>query len=227
MFAKTALPTFGLGKKAPQVVAETTRGSSAARPEILMLYDRWTRTDSGGVVKSIKSAIGVLEEINIVNNFESILGLTQKSLVINDYIRRKSLEQLNSRLDSYMKEADRALDSLQSTVTHARSLVEKWRSLNFDEVVIRYVEGMIEGMEELLQVRKSAGSRIAKVQSFENEFEEIQFILLILSETCEDYIPETAQRAVHTEFPLFPRTLEGVRSNNGREMFSSHLDNNR
>lgn len=224
MFAKTSLPTFGLGKKSPQVVAESVRGSTVARSEILMLYDRWTRTDSGGFIKSIKSAIGVLEEINIVDNFESILGLTQRSMVYNDYIRKMSLEQLNIRLGTYLQEAERAISSLESTITHAQSLIEQWTSLNFDKVVIRYIEGMIGGMTELLGVRKAACVGISKVKSFEKEFEEIQFILLVLSETCEDYIPETAQMAVHEEFALFPRTLEDVRRNNGRTMFSSLVD---
>jgi hypothetical protein len=103
-------------------------------------------------------------------------------------------------------------------------LIQKWTSLNFEKVVIRYIEGMIGGMTELLVVRKAACGRITRVESFEKEFEEIQFILLILSETCEDYIPGTAQTAVHEEFPLFPRRLEDVRRNNGRTMFSSLVD---
>jgi hypothetical protein len=230
MFAKTGgdLNTFGLRKPAPQVSPDNTSefgGAQEARSEILMLYDRWSRTDTGGVVKSLKSAIGVFEEIDIVEHFSEVMGVHHTNLAYNENIRNRAKTQLIKRLNVYLDECDRAVASLETTLTHTKSLKERLGGkATVHASIISYIQGMIRGMEKILSVRKSACVRVKPIKSFPKEFEELQFILLILAETADDFIPETAARSVANTFPLSPRTLESVRARNGRDLFTSGLE---
>ena len=230
MFAKSGggLNTFGLRKPAPQISPEDTSeygGATEARPEILMLYDRWSRTDSGGVVKSLKSAIGVFEEIDIVEHFSEVMGIDHTNLAYNENIRNRAKTQLTKRLNVYLDECDRALVSLETTLDHSKALKERLGGKSTVHAsIITYIEGMIRGMEKILSVRKSACERVKAIKSFPKEFEELQFILLILAETAEDFIPEAAARSIANTFPLCPRTLESVKARNGRDLFTSGLE---
>jgi hypothetical protein len=178
------------------------------RTEVLMAYDRWTRTDSGGFVKAIKSAIGVFEEIELIENFESFFDLKYNSLIFDSDIREKCLVQLHRRLETYLAEAAKALATLHTTASFTEELTKK----GMDRVAVCYIEGMVHAMEKMLVFRETVLNRIKQIKCFSKEFEEIQFLLLLLSETSEDFIPRKAADTVVQDDPLIPRTLEDVRT---------------
>ena len=206
--------------KAPALQVETVRGAQAARSEICMVYDRWSRTDSGGFLKAIKSALGVLEDIDIVENFETAVNSKHTLLYFDSNIRDRCMTQLNKRLSEYISEARKALESLESTISHTDMLRSKYESNRVDECIIQYLSGMSESMKNLIDFRLHACEKIERVKSFANEFEEIQFLLLILSETSADYIPRKAAEKIVRSFPLTPRELDSVRAGNGADLFT-------
>lgn len=195
MFAKA--PSLRI--EAPEVASERI-----ARSDILMMYDRWNRTDSGGYVKNIKAALGIFEEMEIIENFEAFFGLRHNSLLIDNRIRDTCTRVLRNRLDAYFAEAEKALKTLQTTLRHTESLGSKQSVGSVSE---QYISRMVIGMKNLLELREKSLSRLKKVESFSKEFEEIQFLLLLVSETAQDYIPRLAS----SDLPLVPRTLEEVR----------------
>ena len=216
MFAKLSSPF----QRAPVVSTSSPdvpeRVSITTRREIVMLYDRWTRTDCGGFIKSIKAAIGVLEEIELIENFEAILGVTGVSLVVNDGIRERGIANMRVRLDTHLAEAKRALDSLATTQRATTAFATK---IAQPPQLVKYVQGMGQAMERLLTVRRTCLAKIGEIKSFSKQFELIQFYLLILSETSENYVPHFAEAQVGAIHGLFPTTLDGVKEDGGMNIY--------
>jgi hypothetical protein len=171
-------------------------------------------------MKGLKAALGVLEDIDIIENFETVTNLKHTELFFDEYIRNRCMRQLKERLADHKAEARSALKSLQGTLAQTETLIKKYDSNSVDERIVQYLTGINESMEKLIDFRLHALDRIERIKSFANEFEEIQFLLLVLAETSADYIPRRAAEKVVQSFPLTPRTLDGLKQGNGSDLFT-------
>jgi hypothetical protein len=208
---------FSLSK--PARIEESVPGANTARSDLIMVYDRWSRADSSGFLKPLRASLGVLEDIDIVEDFENVYGLKDGALFFNEQIKERCMRTLRKKLEEHFVEARGALRSLETTHAHTESLLARYKDSGMDSGIILYVEGMSMSMKKLLQLRKYACDRIEQISSFTKEFEEIQFLLLILSESSEDYIPRRAADQVTHLFPMIPRNFEAVRAANGKDLF--------
>ena len=222
MFAKPS----SLRTSAPTVSSapgSQSKVSPAVKAEISGIYDRWTRTDMGGVIKAAKAAIGVLEEIDSVISFPSVFGLKHNSLVFDENVENRALKSLKCRLSVHVQEGMEAIETLGKTRDHISELLStRWSQL--PACVHRYCAAMVDAMDELIKMRKAILHKIAVTESFNKEFDQLQLFLLALSETSEEYIPAIAARTIVAEFPGTPGTLEAVRANGGKQLFSQFLD---
>ena len=206
--------------EAPVVaVAEPVSVSPQLKREVVMLYDRFARASSGGFIKSFKAAAGVLEEIELVINFKLILGIEHNCLAFSDRIRDRAVNNLKVRFEKHVEEAERSIESLEATVkavADAKNKVPK--SVARLAEILAYLDGMIDGMNKLINMRRSMLSQLRLVDSFSKSFDEIQFNLVVLSESAEDFVPALAAGKVKI-FSFAPVTLAGVCEDSGKNLF--------
>jgi hypothetical protein len=216
MFNKLSSPFT----KAPVVaVAEPASVSPQFKREVVMLYDRFARASSGGFIKSFKAAVGVLEEIELVNNFKLIMGIEHNCLAFSENIRDQAVNKLKARFEKHVEEAEKSIESLESTVravADAKNKVPK--SVARLAEITAYLDGMIEGMNKLINMRRPMLSQLRLVDSFSKSFDEIQLDLVILSESAEDFIPALAAGKVKI-YSFAPVTLAGVCEDSGKNLF--------
>ena len=211
MFAKA--PSLKLDDNPPAVPLATIRS------DIMMLYDRWSRTDSGGFSKALRSMIGVHEEIELVENFRKILGIQYLSLCFSEHIKNRCMSSLKQKMAKHQEEAEKALKSLETTMNQTLETKDKFSELGVPSAIIHYFAGMYEGMKNLLILRKTSLEKISSVKCFSKEFEHVQYILLFVSETDNEYIHTHASQAHGNADLSVPTTFSGVFSNGGRNLF--------
>lgn len=184
-----------------------------------MLYDRWSRTDSGGFSKALRSMIGVHEEIELVENFRKILGIQYLSLCYSDDIKNRCISSLKVKMKKHQDEAEKALKSLETTMQQTREAKDKFSKLGVPSQIIHYFDGMHEGMKNLLILRKTSLKKISAVKCFSKEFDHVQYILLFVSETNNEYIHTHALQAHGNADLSVPTIFSVVLSNGGRNLF--------
>lgn len=196
---------------------------SAIRSEILLLYDRWSRTDTGGFLKALRTIIGVHEEIEQIENFRSILNVPYESLCFNVDIKNRCMHNLKTRLDRHISDAEKALKSLELTISHVSQVQAKFNQLGtaVPENILKYFTGMSLGMSHLLSLRKTALEKISGLESFSKHFDETQQILLLVSESNCEYIHEHAKRSHGNVDLSIPTKFSTVLDSGGRELFAS------
>jgi len=187
------------------------------RREILLLYDRWTRADSGGFHRLLKGYIALLEDEDFVKNFESIIPNSKGSIFFSDDIKKRALLNLHSRRNRILQDLHKCLASLSTTIEATMKLSEKYSS---DPEVSRYVDAMGIAMKNLVSLRQSIvshiGDNVDKL-NFTTDFEMLSFFLLMVAETVEDFVPRQAWATLKN--PNGPRTLEQVQDGDGRNLF--------
>ena len=212
-------------EKAPVVALQPTEWVAVfhipvvAKAEIISIYERWARTDSGGVIKAVRAALGALEDMETVSHFPSILGLKHNSLAFDDHIKNRAVGAINLRLQKHLQEGETAIQSLEKTVEHIHALLSGKLS-TMPAPVRAYCTIMASVMSELIALRIKVLQRIAQVRSFNEEFDQLQLFLLVLSETSENFVTSRAAAAVVREFPGTPTTLEELKQNGGKNLFT-------
>ena len=81
-----------------------------------------------------------------------------------------------------------------------------------NELMKQYLFKISSSMKELINMRRQIFFDFAKKLNFSKKFNLIQFSLIIVAETGEDYIP------YHARVPGVPGTLYEIRLDNGRNI---------
>jgi hypothetical protein len=234
MFNKVSSP-FVTGRlidaerRSPQVVERpipTSTDMTVVRREIIVLYDRWTRADTGGFQKLVKAFIGYLEDEDLVRNIPKILPSASGSLFYTDDICGRCLKNFQKKREAVIQDLTKCLKSLETTrdaVSVYRDKLLSTFTQNSDDskihsTVVNYVNRMLEVMIELLNVRKTILVKLGSMLwSFQENFETLSLYLVMISETGDDFIPSKAWEVLND--PMGPRSLDDVRANNGRDLF--------
>lgn len=203
------------------------------RREILLLYDRWTRTDSGGFLRYLKTCIGVLEDLDTIANMTSIIPSALGSVWFTPEVESKCNEKLREKFSSALKHME---DCVRVHLVTRDAVVRYKETLNatneysklLDEV-ITYLSAMESAMTLLVESRRKILDRIKSTYppiSFGKNFEELSVFLLLVAETTDDFIPYTASSALIEKCVPWrvPRTLEDVRQDDARNLFLVDLE---
>ena len=166
------------------------------------------RTDSGGFIRHFKAILGVFEEVELVRNFKSIVGID-----VPKHVAQSGIKNLETLIESHKQECLKSINSFQTTIKATQDLLAKCQASGTPPFVCKYIEAMISGMREVVSVRetilKKFESEIIKNSSFSESFDSIQFYLVILSETSGDYLPALAAESVDPR--SVATTLEGLK----------------
>ena len=214
-------------KKAPSIKFDPrelhTLPLSAIRSEILILYDRWSRADSGGFLKALRAMIGVHEEIELVKNFRKIFGLPFQSLCFSEDILIRCVSSLQKKMEKHRSDAERALRSLETTSNQTLQMEKKLSESFVPDEILHYFEGMHAAMNELLSLRQTALHKISGLKSFSTQFDDVQHVLLLVSETDSEFIHSRATRCHGNQDLSVPTEFSSVISSGGRDLFSPAL----
>jgi len=215
--------------RAPQIAPEKPQiNLLEIRREILLFYDRWTRTDSGGFLRYLRTVTGVLEDLDTVAHLPSIIPSARGSVWFSDEIEKRCVRNLTEKFSGSMKQLDEALRVHNVT----KEAVNKYRiklgtmhepSEQLAEI-LAYLGSMELAMSQLIEVRGKIVDRIKSAYppiNFSKNFEELSLYLLIVAETAEEYIPYKAsgEMIARRVSWVVPRTLDEVRKYDGRNLF--------
>ena len=202
------------------------------RREILLFYDRWTRTDSGGYIRNLKSLIGVLEDMDTIANMNSILPNSRGSVWFSREIEKKCLHNLTEKFNNTLKQLEESLRIHNVTKDAIKTYVDRVRASHNAsdqlEQICAYLEAMHEAILHLIECRQKILKRIKSAYppiSFSKNFEELSLFLVIIAESTEEYIPDHACSVLLSRSAnwVVPRTLEQVRRDDGRNLFQKEI----
>jgi hypothetical protein len=234
MFSKVNPLLGGARIRAPQLsTAQPEINLVEVRREILLFYDRWTRTDSGGFLRYLKTCIAILEDLDTIANMTTILPGASGSVWFTCDIEEKCSDRLRMKFQAALKNMDECLRvhlvTRDAVVKYKKMVSEKTGSSRTADEVVMYLDAMESGMTLLLDSRRKIIEKIKSAHppiSFGNFFEELSVFLLIVAETTDDFIPYTASSELISKCVAWrvPRTLEEVREDDGRNLFLANLD---
>ena len=129
----------------------------------------WSRTDSGGFHRLLKSAIGVLEEIDLIESFETVFPeLKRNNLGWNDEVKIRAVSNLRSKFRAILSELDLCVESMERTLEYVEARESE----------------MHAKLVPLVESRKIILKNINKL-SFSKDFNQISFYLIFVGETSE------------------------------------------
>ena len=198
------------------------------RREILLLYDRWTRTDSGGFLRYLRSLTGILEDLETVSNIPTIIPESRGSLWFSKEIENRCVVNLTEKFHESLKQLDEALRVHNVTklavFKYREKLATMYEPSEQLSEILAYLASMESGMSDLIEVRAKIIHRIKSAYppvNFSKNFEELSLYLLLVAETGEEYIPQITSSAMIARRVdwVIPRTLDEVRKNDARSLF--------
>jgi len=198
------------------------------RREILLFYDRWTRTDSGGFLRYLRNLTGVLEDLDTVANVSTIITTARGSLWFSDEIEKRCVRNLTEKFSEALKMMDEAL-RVHNVTKEAIGKYREKLGLMYEPSeqlaeILGYLGSMESGMTALIEVRGKIIERIKSAYppiNFSKNFEELSLYLLLVAETGEEYIPRKCFSAMNLRRVswVVPRSLEEVKKDDGRNLF--------
>ena len=219
--SESAQPGSGQPGRRQAPITAPTLDITTVRREILLLYDRWTRADSGGFQRLLKAAIATLEDEDMIKNLPSLIPSANGSLYYTDTIRDKAIKNIESKRRLIFDDMAKCIISLEKTRDAVIGYREKVIKFDASELVGKYLDRMTRLMGELLEIRKIILRELDSQKfEFQSQFETLSLFLLMIAETGEDFIPRKTWEVLQD--PLGPKNFEAVRANNGRDLFRTH-----